>query len=130
QDRYEITYIANKEISLEKYKEWFAIDLSKCKLKVIKIPFFERMGRPLIDEGMVANETENPFDIIIEESINYDIFINANMLSKVKPLSSLSIFICHFPDSNRERFFNADKYDYIITNSNYTTFWLKQKWGL
>ncbi|HAW59835.1 MAG TPA: glycosyl transferase family 2 [Bacteroidales bacterium] len=130
QDRYEITYIANKDIRLEKYKEWFGIDLSKCKLKVIKIPFFERMGRPLIDEGMVANEAENPFDIIMEESINYDIFINANMLSKVKPLSSLSIFICHFPDSNRERFFNADKYDYIITNSNYTTFWLKQKWGL
>lgn len=28
------------------------------------------------------------------------------------------------------RFFNVDRYDYVITNSNYTTHWLKQKWGL
>lgn len=130
QDRYDITYIVNKEIGLEKYREWFGIDLSKCKLKIIKIPFYEKANRFFIDEGMVVNEMDNPFDIIMEESIYYDIFINANMLGKVEPISNLSIFICHFPDRDKERFFNVDKYDYIITNSNYTTYWLKQKWNL
>jgi len=130
QDKYEITYIANKEITLEKYKEWFGIDLSRCKLKIIKIPFFEKHERFFIDEGMAVHEDENPFDIISAESFNYDIFINANMLGKVKPLSCLSMFICHFPDRDKEKFFWVDQYDYIITNSEYTSYWLKQKWGL
>ncbi len=130
QDRYDITYIVNKDISLEKYREWFDIDLSKCKLKIIKIPFFEERGIYSIDEGMIVHQDENPFDVIKKESINYDIFINANMLTKVRPLSSLSAFICHFPDKDKGKFFNVDKYDYVITNSIYTTHWLKQKWGL
>ena len=129
QDRYDITYIPNKDITLEKYNEWFDIDLSRCKLKIIKIPFYERLGRYFIDEGMVINEKKNPFDIISEESLRYDIFINANMLGKVKPLSSLSIFMCHFPDREKERFFRVDQYDYLITNSNYTSFWVKRRWG-
>jgi O-antigen biosynthesis protein len=130
QDRYDVTYIANKEVSLEKYHEWFDINLSKCKLKIIKIQFFEERCRYYIDEGMVINQTRNPFDVIEKESIHYDIFINANMLGKVKPLSTLSVFVCHFPDRDKERFFSVDKYDYIITNSNYTTYWLNQKWIL
>ena len=130
QDRYDITYIVNKDISLEKYREWFDIDLSKCKLKIIKIPFFEERGIYIIDECMIVHQNENPFDVIKNESINYDIFINANMVTKVRPLSSLSVFICHFPDKDIGRFFNVDKYDYVITNSSYTTHWLKRKWGL
>lgn len=130
QDRYDVTYIVNKEISLEKYREWFDIDLSKCKLKIIKIPFYEERDSYNIDEGMVVHRDRNPFDVIKDESIHYDIFINANMLTKVRPLSSLSAFICHFPDRDKGKFFNVDKYDYVITNSNYTTHWLKQKWGL
>ena len=130
QDRYDITYIANKDVSLDEYKEWFDIDLSRCKLKIIKIPFYERLGRYFIDEGMVINEDINPFDVICEDSGHYDIFINANMLGKVAPLSSLSIFMCHFPDRDKERFFSVNQYDYLITNSNYTTFWVKKRWGL
>ena len=130
QDRYDITYIVNKDISLEKYREWFDIDLSKCKLKIIKIPFYEERDIYSIDEGMIVHQDENPFDVIKKESINYDIFINANMLTKVRPLSVLSAFICHFPDKDKGKFFNVDKYDYVITNSSYTTHWLKQKWGL
>lgn len=130
QDRYEITFIANKDISLDKYKNWFDIDLSRCKLKIIKLQFYEKLGRYFIDEGMAVNEKTNPFEIISKESINYDIFINANMLGKVKPLSSISVFICHFPDRYIERFFAVDQYDYIINNSNYGSFWLKRKWGL
>ncbi len=130
QDRYDITYIVNKDISLEKYREWFDIDLSRCKLKIIKIPFFEERGIYIIDECMIVHQDKNPFDVIKNESINYDIFINANMLTKVRPLSSLSAFICHFPDKDKGKFFSVDRYDYVITNSNYTTHWLKQKWGL
>lgn len=130
QDRYDVTYITNKEVSLEKYREWFDIDLSKCKIKIIKIPFYEERGKYNIDESMVIDQIMNPFDIIEKESIHYDIFINANMLGKVKPLSNLSVFICHFPDRDKQRFFCVDKYDYIITNSDYGTYWLSQKWGL
>jgi glycosyltransferase involved in cell wall biosynthesis len=79
---------------------------------------------------MVINEKENPFNIISQESLNYDIFINANMLTKVNPRSIVSIFVCHFPDRDKEMFFQVDKYDYIFTNSKYTSFWLKKRWGL
>lgn len=130
QDNYDVTYIANKKCTLENYNEWFGIDLSRCKLKIIEIPFYEKRDLYYIDEGRVNHEKTNPFDIISYESKNYDIFINANMLSKVNPLSCESVFICHFPDQERNRFFSVDKYDYIITNSDYTTFWLKQKWGI
>jgi O-antigen biosynthesis protein len=129
QDRYEITYIINKKCSFSKYKEWFDIDLSGCRQKVIEIPFFEQKNSVYIDERMVINEPDNPFDIISEESKNYDIFINANMLTKVKPRSAVSIFICHFPDREKERFFQVDNYDYIITNGKYPSCWLKKRWG-
>ena len=130
QDKYEITFIANKDVSLEQYKEWFGLDLSNCRLKVVKIPFFEKTRHYYIDEGIVIGEKTNPFDIISQESLNYDIFINANMLTKVKPLSPISVFICHFPDREKEKFFSVDQYDYLWTNSNYGAYWVKQKWGI
>jgi O-antigen biosynthesis protein len=130
QNKYDITFIANKDVTLEQYKEWFGLDLSNCKLKIIKIPFFEKTARSYIDEGIVINEETNPFDIISRESLHYDIFINANMLTKVKPLSNIAIFICHFPDKDKERFFSVEKYDYILTNGNYGSSWVKKKWGL
>lgn len=130
QDRYEITYIANKDITLEKYKNWFNIDLSRCKLKIIKIPFYENEERYFIDEGMVVNEEKNPFDSISMESLNYDILINANMLGKVQPLTIKSVFICHFPDREKERFFHVTDYDYLVSNSNYTASWIEKRWSL
>lgn len=130
QEKYDVTYIANKEVTLEQYKEWFNIDLSKCSLKIIKIPFFERPGLYFINEGMVLDEKENPFDIISEESLRYDVFINANMLGKVQPLSPISVFICHFPDQEKERFFAVDQYDYLVNNSRYGTGWTKVIWQL
>ncbi len=130
QEKYDITYIANKDITLDKYKEWFDYDLSRCRLKIIKIPFYEKHCGYFIDEGMVTHKKNNPFDIISKESLLYDIFINANMLRKVKPLSTLSVFICHFPDRDKDRFFQVDKYDYLISNGNYSSFWIKKRWGL
>jgi GT2 family glycosyltransferase len=130
QDIFDITYIVNKPCDFSNYRDWFDIDLSRCHQKVIPLPFFERLNRFFIDEGMVIHEEENPFDIISEESSRYDIFINANMLTKVDPRSPVSVFICHFPDREREKFFHVDSYDYIITNSVYPTYWLFWKWGL
>jgi len=130
QDEFDVTYISNKKSNLESYKEWFNIDLSRCKLKIIPIQFFETRDRYFIDEGMVTNETDNPFDIISCESINYDIFINANMLGKVEPRSLISMFICHFPDKGIERFFQVHKYNYLISNGDYTSSWINKRWNL
>ncbi|MFT4520485.1 MAG: GT2 family glycosyltransferase [Halioglobus sp.] len=130
QDDYDVTYIFNNEVKLSDYKEWFDLNLSGCSMKVIKIPFFEKRKRYTADEGMVIKENTNPFDIISKESLNYDIFINANMLGKVNPLSPASIFVCHFPDQERARFFQVDKYDYLVINGDYTGEWVNKRWQL
>ncbi|MFC1896566.1 glycosyltransferase [Thermodesulfobacteriota bacterium] len=130
QDRYDVTYIANKDVDLANYRDWFDIDLSKCSLKIIKIPFFEERSRYIPDEGMVVNESYNVFDIISKDSLSYDIFINANMLGKVNPLSPVSLFVCHFPDQEKGAFFQVQKYDHLIINGDYTGSWIKKRWGL
>mgnify|MGYP006073193669 CR=1 FL=1 len=130
QDRYEVGYIFNSEVELSEYRDWFDLDLSKCSMKIIKIPFFEERNRYTADEGMVLGERTNPFDIISKETLNYDIFINANMLGKVNPLSAVSIFICHFPDQERTRFFQVDKYDHLVSNGDYTSGWIKRRWDM
>lgn len=130
QERYDVTYIFNNDVQLSDYKDWFDIDLSASSMKVIRIPFFEKKKRYTPDEGMVMAENSNPFDIISRESLNYDIFVNANMLGKVNPLSPVSIFICHFPDQEKGRFFQVDKYDYLVSNGDYTGHWMDKRWQL
>ena len=130
QDIYDVTYIANKDTTLEKYREWFGIDLSQCSLKIIKLPFYENLGGVFIDEGYANAASTNYFDLISKESAHYDIFLNANMLSRVEPRSPLSIFMCHFPDQDIGRYFSAHRYDYVITNSKYTSFWVEKKWKI
>jgi len=130
QDRYDVTYIFNNDVKLSDYKDWFDIDLTRSAMKVIRIPFFEKMKRYTPDEGMVRSEVSNPFDIISRESLNYDIFVNANMLGKVNPLSPVSIFVCHFPDQEKGRFFQVDKYDHLIINGDYTGEWVTKRWQL
>jgi GT2 family glycosyltransferase len=130
QDRYDITYIFNKDVALQDYKEWFDLDLSRCSMKVIGISFFDERDRFTADEGMVLSEKHNVFDGISRESLNYDIFVNANMLGKVNPLSLQSIFVCHFPDQEKSRFFQVDKYDYLMINGDYTGEWVQKRWNL
>lgn len=130
QDRYDVTYIFSKDAQLSDFKIWFDIDLTSTAMKIIKIPFFEKTGSYTLDEGMVVNEARNPFDIISWESLNYDVFINANMLGKVNPLSAVSLFVCHFPDQEKGRFFQVDRYEHLIINSDYTGQWVKKRWGL
>ena len=130
QDRYDITYIFNNDVELSEYKDWFDLDLSRCSMKIIRIPFFEERERYTPDEGMVVNEIDNPFDIIAQDTLNYDIFINANMLGKVNPLSPVSVFVCHFPDQEKARFFQVDKYDCLVINGDYTGEWVDKRWQL
>ncbi|MCB1705983.1 MAG: glycosyltransferase [Halioglobus sp.] len=130
QDRYDVGYIFNNDVELSEYKDWFDLNLDRCSMKIIKIPFFEDRNRYTADEGMVLGERTNPFDIIAKETLNYDIFINANMLGKVNPLSAVSIFVCHFPDQERTRFFQVDKYDHLVINGDYTGEWVKRRWNM
>lgn len=128
QDNFDITFISNKEVSHKDLKEWYNLDLSKCKIKVIKIPFYEKKGRNEIDHGMIISEMKNPFHIISKESGNYDIFINNCMLEMVYPLSNISLFICHFPERQRSEYFYVDRYTHLIFNSKYSAEWVKKKW--
>jgi GT2 family glycosyltransferase len=130
QERYDLTYIFNNDVTLAEYKDWFDLDLTRNNMKIIRIPFFEQRKRYTADEGMVLAEISNPFDIISRETLNYDIFVNANMLGKVNPLSPVSIFVCHFPDQERGRFFQVDKYDHLIINGDYTGEWVAKRWQL
>lgn len=130
QERYEVTYIFNNDVQLSDYKDWFDLDLTRSAMKIIRIPFFEKLKRYTPDEGMVLSETSNPFDIISQDTLNYDIFVNANMLGKVNPLSPVSIFVCHFPDQEKGRFFQVDQYDHLIINGDYTGDWVARRWGL
>jgi len=130
QERYDITYIFNNDVELKDYKEWFDIDITQCDMKIIRIPFFEKKKRYTPDEGMVLGELSNPFDIIARETLEYDIFVNANMLGKVNPLAPISMFVCHFPDQEKGRFFQVDKYNYLIINGDYTGSWVRKRWDL
>jgi GT2 family glycosyltransferase/glycosyltransferase involved in cell wall biosynthesis len=130
QERYDVTYIFNRDVQLSDYKEWFDIDLSQSAVKLINIPFFDKKKTLTPNEHMVLTQNSNTFDVIARESLNYDIFVNANMLGKVNPLAPVSIFVCHFPDQERGRFFQVDKYDHLIINGDYTGEWVEKRWQL
>ncbi|MBP0005046.1 MAG: glycosyltransferase [Cyanobacteria bacterium SBC] len=130
QDRFDITFIGNKPVTVRELESWYGLNLSRCKIKIVPLPFFDKRGVRHIDSTWVTGDVENPFNAISEESKHYDIFINSNQLTKVTPLSPLSIFFCHFPDTYREAYFAVDRYTFIVTNSNYTIKWLQKRWRL
>ena len=130
QQRYDVTYIFNRDVDLADYREWFGIDVVKSDVKVINIPFFDKKKVHTPNEHMVLTQNTNIFDVIARESLNYDIFVNANMLGKVNPLSPASIFVCHFPDQERGRFFQVEKYDHLVINGDYTGEWVDKRWQL
>lgn len=130
QDRFDITFLGNKPVRREALEQWYGLDLSRCHVKIIPLPFFERRGAEIIDSTLVTAETENPFEAIALESKHYDFFLNANQLTKVCPLSPISVFFCHFPDTQREAYFAGDRYTFIVTNSQYTSKWLRKLWRL
>ncbi|MEG5140301.1 MULTISPECIES: glycosyltransferase [unclassified Microcoleus] len=130
QNEFDITFIANKPVAVSDLESWYGLNLSGCKIKIIPLQFYEKRGMQCIDSSIIAEDMENPFDEIARESKNYDIFINANQLEKVKPLSPISVFFCHFPNTFRNRHFAVDDYTFIIANSKFTVKWLEKRWNL
>ena len=130
QNEFDITFIANKFVAISDLESWYGLNLSRCKLKIIPLAFYEKRGMQCIDSSIITEDMENPFDEIARESKSYDIFINANQLEKVKPLSPISVFFCHFPNTFRNRHFAVDDYTFIIANSQFTVKWLEKRWNL
>ncbi len=132
QDSFDVTLIVNKPVTMQTLEQWYNLDLSLCKIEVVPIPFYEQGGRSkeLIDPAEVNMKGENPFHVISKLSGDFDIFINNSMLEMVYPLANLSVFICHFPERERSRFFHVDKYTEIIFNSLYTSRWIESRWNL
>lgn len=130
QNEFDITFIANKAVAVSDLESWYGLNLSGCKIKIIPLGFYEKRGMQCIDSSIIVEDMDNPFDEIAIESKNYDIFINANQLEKVKPLSPISIFFCHFPNTFRNRHFAVDDYTFIIANSQFTVKWLDKRWNL
>ncbi|MCW6053222.1 glycosyltransferase [Lyngbya sp. CCAP 1446/10] len=130
QNEFDITFIANKLVAISDLESWYGLNLSGCKIKIIPLAFYEKRGMQCIDSSIIAEDMENPFDEIARESKNYDIFLNANQLEKVKPLSPISVFFCHFPNTFRNRHFAVDDYTFIIANSKFTVKWLEKRWNL
>lgn len=133
QDDFEVTLLANKPVALADLQSWYGLDLSRCRLKVVPLPFFEEKGRhpQIVDAGEVDTcRDENPFHPVSRESGNYDIFINNGMLEMVYPLANTSLFICHFPERKKSRYFYVRRYTEIVHNSLYTARWIKKRWNL
>ena len=130
QDLFDITIIANKGVSHSDFLNWYGLDLSQSRIKIIKVPFFEKNQTPYIDPACISKEIENPFHVVSKESGNYDVFINNGMNEMVFPLSNLSVLVCHFPERRAKSYYYADEYDYLVCNSNYTAEWIAEKWRL
>jgi len=128
QDRFDVTYIVNRPIEIGQLREWYGLDLSRCKVRLVPLPFYG--ARDWIDAALVTGEMDNPFDAVARVSADYDVFVNANMLDKVRPLSPLSIFVCHFPDVRPRAHFAAHEYTLLVTNSQYGSSWLRRRWDL
>lgn len=121
-----VTIICHKPVTFEQIKDRYGLDLSECRLKIISLPEFTA-GYHVYPEIINGR---NPFSPVSAESANYDVFINANMHPYIKPLSACAIFICHFPDQERDLFFSVDSYNYFIVNSAYGRVWLAKKWRI
>ena len=129
-DRFDITILANKEVSHQDFLSWYNLDLAGCRVKVIKLPYFEERRAFHLDPALIPGEAENPFHIISKESGRYDIFVNNSMNEMVYPLSNISVLICHFPERRPRSYFYADRYSYLIYNSRYTALWVEKKWKI
>jgi glycosyltransferase involved in cell wall biosynthesis len=133
QDDFEVTFLGNKPVALADLEAWYGLDLSRCRLKVVPLPFFEEKGRhpQIVDAGEVDTcKDENPFHPVSRESGNYDIFVNNGMLEMVYPLANTSLFVCHFPERKKSRYFYVRRYTEIVFNSLYTASWIQKRWNL
>jgi glycosyltransferase involved in cell wall biosynthesis len=128
QNQFDITIIAHKDVTQQDFLKWYNLDLSRCRIKCIRLPFYEGKRVDHLDPACISKKTGNPFHLISKESGNYDIFINNSMNEMVYPLSNVSIIICHFPERRPKTFFYADYYTHVVYNSRYTAEWIQKKW--
>lgn len=128
QDRFDVTYLAHQQTDLAQIGAWYGLDLSRCQVRIVPLPFFGK--GEWIDSGKVTADMENPFDAVARASADYDVFVNANMLEKVRPLAPLSMFVCHFPDSLPRAHFAAHEYTVVVASSRYGAGWVRRRWGL
>jgi len=129
QDCFDVTLMANKPVTLAGLEGWYGLSLSGCRSEQMPMPFFDRFGA-WIDSNAVTPDAANPFDAISLASRRFDVFVNVNMLTMIRPLSPFSIFLCHFPDTLRRCYFAVDDYSCLLVNSLYTAQWVKALWGL
>lgn len=128
QDDFEVTFLAHEPVDLSQLGAWYGLDLSRCRFRLIPMPFYR--GRSWIDSALVTSDVENPFDAVARASADYDVFVNANMLEKVRPLAPLSVFFCHFPDVLPRAYFAAHAYTVLVASSEYGRNWVRRRWGL
>jgi glycosyltransferase involved in cell wall biosynthesis len=127
-DLFDVTLIVNKKITHSDILDWYHLDLSDCKIKILPLPFFEELDSIHLDPARVNRRTGNPFHIVSRESGNYDFFINNSMNEKIYPLANVSAMVVHFPERRPKDYFYADRYTYVIYNSSYTAHWIQRKW--
>lgn len=131
QDDFEITLITNKPVRHQDLKDWYQLDLSCCRIKVMPIPFYEAGKKEHLDPAAITSRRmANPFHLISRESGRYDFFVNNSMVEMVFPMADPSFFICHFPERRPASYFYVDRYRHLIYNSRYTARWIEKKWHL
>ncbi|MFA6316132.1 MAG: glycosyltransferase [Elusimicrobiota bacterium] len=124
---FDVEYIGNRAVDRGALSRWHGVRVD-FPIRIIQLPAFEGGA---IDPERFRDPSRNPFDAVSRESSRYDIFVNANMLSRVRPRASLaSVFVCHFPDQKKNRAWYVDEYDVILNNSAFTARWMERLWGL
>jgi glycosyltransferase involved in cell wall biosynthesis len=131
QDDFAVTLIANKPVGHQDLLDWYQLDLSRSRIAIIPIPFYEEQNKEFLDPAAITSRRmANPFHLISRESGNYDFFINNSMVEMVYPLADPSLFICHFPERRPASYFYVDRYRHLVFNSRYTAEWIQKKWRL
>ena len=130
QEEFDVTLIAHRPVTLAQLMDWYDIDLSRCRVKILPLDFFDKKDPGPINPDLVSDRSENPFLAVSRESGNYDFFINNSMLEMVFPLSNISLFVCHFPERRKGSYFYVQHYRHLIYNSRYTAEWIEKKWRL
>lgn len=129
-DRFGITILANKPVTHRQIFDWYQLDLAGCPIKIIPLPFYERLGSAHLDPARVTKKMENPFHLVSRESAGYDFFVNNCMLEMVYPLSAVSVMMVHFPERRPVSYFYPPCYTRIMYNSRYTAAWIQKKWKI
>jgi len=130
QDDFDVTLIAHQPVTTGDLMQWYDLDLSRCRVKIMPLGFFAGKSLGRIDPDLVSARTENPFLAVSRESGNYDFFVNNSMLEMVYPLANVSLFVCHFPERQKGAYFYVQHYRHLVYNSLYTATWIEKKWGI